>query len=209
MYRHSLSILAHDPYQQGLPTPPHSSFSTLAEIPYNPIDTYSPTPSTQVGTPNGEVHASKRLHLTPKTRRPQLPSTRPSTYSIDTLSAVSSGPTLPCHRCHRQPSRLADLAAFTTCEACGNSTCDVCIRQCEGQRCRRSVDRGEMQVGKRVCATCCVEVGVEGRVWCRTCYHNHDDDAEERGQSTIGKTGKEMQTQRVGMIAAWLDSCGD
>lgn len=58
-----------------------------------------------------------------------------------------------------------------------------------------------------MCAACCVEVGVEGRVWCLPCYHNHDDDAEERGINAIGKNKKEVETERVGMIAAWLDQC--
>ena len=109
----------------------------------------------------------------------------------------------------------ADLSSFTTCDFCGNVTCGVCLRLCEGRRCQAVLGDAEIVTrsgseivsGKKMCASCCVEVGVEGRVWCRPCYYSLDDDVQERGNQTIGKTGKAMQTERVGMIAAWLNEC--
>lgn len=38
----------------------------------------------------------------------------------------------PCHICHRKPTRKTDLDSFADCEGCGQRTCYVCIRQCQG-----------------------------------------------------------------------------
>lgn len=59
--------------------------------------------------------------------------------------------------------------------------------------------------GRNICGKCCIEVGVEGRVWCLVCY---DDDAEEEGHS-LGPTKKEMQSERVHKVADWLRDCED
>lgn len=58
--------------------------------------------------------------------------------------------------------------------------------------------------GKVVCRSCCIEVGVEGRVWCEACYA---DDTEMESFS-FGKNKKELQTENVGRIASWLEDCG-
>ncbi|ETS87543.1 hypothetical protein PFICI_01371 [Pestalotiopsis fici W106-1] len=38
----------------------------------------------------------------------------------------------PCHICHRKPTRKSDLDSFADCHGCGQRTCYVCIRQCQG-----------------------------------------------------------------------------
>ncbi|KAF4922285.1 hypothetical protein CGCVW01_v005405 [Colletotrichum viniferum] len=38
----------------------------------------------------------------------------------------------PCHICHRRPTKKSDLDSFADCEGCGQRTCYVCIRQCQG-----------------------------------------------------------------------------
>jgi len=58
--------------------------------------------------------------------------------------------------------------------------------------------------GKNVCRACCIEVGVEGRVWCEPCY-NDDTEAES---FVIGKGKKEIAQESVGRITDWLDRCG-
>ena len=59
---------------------------------------------------------------------------------------------------------------------------------------------------KDVCGHCCIEVGVEGRVWCLVCYN--EDEAEEKDYSQ-GKKKKESHLERVGRVADWLEECGD
>jgi hypothetical protein len=39
---------------------------------------------------------------------------------------------LPCHICHRRPTKKSDLDSFAECLGCGERTCFVCIRQCPG-----------------------------------------------------------------------------
>jgi len=38
----------------------------------------------------------------------------------------------PCHICGDHPSRASQLDAFAHCQGCGEWTCYVCIRQCQG-----------------------------------------------------------------------------
>ncbi|KAH8593238.1 hypothetical protein B0O99DRAFT_627557 [Bisporella sp. PMI_857] len=38
----------------------------------------------------------------------------------------------PCHICRRKPSDKQQLADYANCEGCGERTCFICIRQCEG-----------------------------------------------------------------------------
>lgn len=39
----------------------------------------------------------------------------------------------PCHVCHRRPTKKSDLDSFAECQGCGERTCFVCIRQCQGK----------------------------------------------------------------------------
>ncbi|KAH7274152.1 hypothetical protein FSOLCH5_000970 [Fusarium solani] len=38
----------------------------------------------------------------------------------------------PCHICHRKPTKKSDLDSFAECQGCGERTCFVCIRECQG-----------------------------------------------------------------------------
>ncbi|KAI3329313.1 hypothetical protein HD806DRAFT_519527 [Xylariaceae sp. AK1471] len=38
----------------------------------------------------------------------------------------------PCHICHRKPTKKTDLDSFADCMGCGERTCFVCIRACQG-----------------------------------------------------------------------------
>ena len=49
-----------------------------------------------------------------------------------------------------------------------------------------------------------MEVGVEGLVWCLTCYED-DADGEDR---EVGRKKKELHSERVGRVADWLEGCG-
>lgn len=103
-----------------------------------------------------------------------------------------------CHICSRKPTKKSDLDSFADCEACGQRTCFVCIRQCLGwQEPRKDDDDGDRHhkmdedddndkftsppvvlqlVGQQgvahkqvVCSGCCVERGVDGEVVCLGC----------------------------------------
>ncbi|WQF78009.1 hypothetical protein CDEST_03023 [Colletotrichum destructivum] len=38
----------------------------------------------------------------------------------------------PCHICHRRPTKKSDLDSFADCQGCGQRSCFVCIRECQG-----------------------------------------------------------------------------
>ncbi|KAL7924286.1 hypothetical protein ACQKWADRAFT_287896 [Trichoderma austrokoningii] len=56
-------------------------------------------------------------------------------------SAACKGPVkiagmtiMPCHVCHRRPTKKADLDSFARCQSCHEQTCFVCIRECTRQK---------------------------------------------------------------------------
>ncbi|KAI9171456.1 hypothetical protein HJFPF1_00939 [Paramyrothecium foliicola] len=54
-------------------------------------------------------------------------------YAGSRLPPKTTGSSLlPCHICHRRPTKKSDLDSFADCEGCGERTCFVCIRQCAG-----------------------------------------------------------------------------
>lgn len=40
---------------------------------------------------------------------------------------------MPCHVCHRRPTKKSDLDSFAKCQSCQEQTCFVCMRECQGQ----------------------------------------------------------------------------
>ncbi|OHE95785.1 hypothetical protein CORC01_08926 [Colletotrichum orchidophilum] len=38
----------------------------------------------------------------------------------------------PCHICHRRPTKKSDLDSFADCQGCGQRSCYVCVRECQG-----------------------------------------------------------------------------
>ncbi|KAI1177523.1 hypothetical protein F4777DRAFT_541245 [Nemania sp. FL0916] len=46
--------------------------------------------------------------------------------------ANSSALLSPCHICHRKPTKKSDLDCFADCMGCGERTCFVCLRDCQG-----------------------------------------------------------------------------
>ncbi|KAI6712526.1 hypothetical protein PZA11_003431 [Diplocarpon coronariae] len=90
----------------------------------------------------------------------------------------------PCHICRRKPTVKSELDAFGDCDFCGERTCYICTRRCEGP----GEAVGDMVVedpherglagdgGHRdqICSGCCVEKGAEGEVWCLGCLRKED-----------------------------------
>jgi hypothetical protein len=70
-------------------------------------------------------------HAHPEHPSPQPPtttSTRPSIARAGSSAALLA----PCHICHRKPTKKSDLDSFAECMGCGQRTCFVCIRACQG-----------------------------------------------------------------------------
>ncbi|KAI0974407.1 hypothetical protein F4678DRAFT_422541 [Xylaria arbuscula] len=53
--------------------------------------------------------------------------TRPTPARTNSSALLS-----PCHICHRKPTKKSDLDSFADCMGCGERTCFVCIRACQG-----------------------------------------------------------------------------
>ncbi|KAI8635162.1 hypothetical protein F5Y19DRAFT_1698 [Xylariaceae sp. FL1651] len=53
--------------------------------------------------------------------------TRPSITKINSSALLS-----PCHICHRKPTKKSDFDSFADCMGCGQRTCFVCLRACQG-----------------------------------------------------------------------------
>ncbi|KAI0199152.1 hypothetical protein F4808DRAFT_222232 [Astrocystis sublimbata] len=64
------------------------------------------------------AHPTHNLAVRPAT------ATKPSSSSSALLS--------PCHICHRKPTKKTDLDSFGDCTGCGERTCFVCLRECQG-----------------------------------------------------------------------------
>ncbi|PHH73136.1 hypothetical protein CDD80_4020 [Ophiocordyceps camponoti-rufipedis] len=57
---------------------------------------------------------------------------RPATPPSSTAKAAAAAAVLlmPCHVCHRRPTKKSDLDSFAKCQGCRRRTCYVCIREC-------------------------------------------------------------------------------
>ena len=152
---------------------------------------------------SSDSRRSKRLHLAPRPRLSRHFSAPSS--DLASLSSINSSVNSiqACHICSRRPSTIQDLPAYSDCETCNKRICFVCVRTCKGPRCQ-SAERVALGLpdmrGKRVCSSCCVEVGSEGTVWCRSCY---DDDTEIEGLYKCNKG--QLQAESEGRVAQWLN----
>jgi len=59
-------------------------------------------------------------------------STSVSPQTRHTARTSSSNLLSPCHICHRKPTRKSDLDSYADCMGCGERTCFVCLRACQG-----------------------------------------------------------------------------
>ncbi|KAI1428339.1 hypothetical protein F5Y12DRAFT_55665 [Xylaria sp. FL1777] len=59
-------------------------------------------------------------------------SASPHPARLTTTRTNSSALLSPCHICHRKPTKKSDLDSFADCTGCGERTCFVCIRACQG-----------------------------------------------------------------------------
>ncbi|RSL66770.1 hypothetical protein CEP54_003609 [Fusarium duplospermum] len=77
----------------------------------------------------------------------------------------------PCHICHRKPTKKSDLDSFAECQGCGERTCFVCIRECQGWNMDRDTVLSEQEALSRS-------------------FHMHDADDDEPSQRNA-KGGQE------------------
>ncbi|KAK2759024.1 hypothetical protein FQN54_003123 [Arachnomyces sp. PD_36] len=121
----------------------------------NPDDTRSrpapmphmlPIPTSSFNHPsNGNPLSSPAV--SPKTTLPQYPTQPLQPYlgeqhhpplQTSGISLPPPAPLLrPCHICHRRPTTRALLDAYADCELCGERTCYICLRECNGPDCSR------------------------------------------------------------------------
>ncbi|GAW18098.1 hypothetical protein ANO14919_075690 [Xylariales sp. No.14919] len=59
-------------------------------------------------------------------------SASPHQTRLATTRTNSSALLNPCHICHRKPTKKSDLDSFADCTGCGERTCFVCLRACQG-----------------------------------------------------------------------------
>ncbi|KAK1835595.1 hypothetical protein QBC39DRAFT_147431 [Podospora conica] len=140
-------------------------------------------------------HCSKRQRISSASPGRQQPANTTTTKRTTPRPSPTAAPAAKLNRCHicsRKPTKKSDLDAFADCEACGQRTCYVCIRQCLGWRRKDDDDdnlhrmeedecsnadavlklEGILGRGAHrqvVCSGCCVERGVDGEVVCLGC----------------------------------------
>ncbi|ORY65953.1 uncharacterized protein BCR38DRAFT_170077 [Pseudomassariella vexata] len=78
-------------------------------------------------SPHGHPRSSHHHSTLPVSVQVQSHITRPTATRTNSSSLLSA-----CHICHRRPSKKSDLDSFADCEGCGQRTCFVCIRACQG-----------------------------------------------------------------------------
>ncbi|GAP86077.2 hypothetical protein SAMD00023353_0302040 [Rosellinia necatrix] len=65
--------------------------------------------------------------------RPAITTTTTTITTTTTTTRTNSSALLsPCHICHRKPTKKSDLDSFADCTGCGERTCFVCLRACQG-----------------------------------------------------------------------------
>ncbi|KAK7746174.1 hypothetical protein SLS62_009464 [Diatrype stigma] len=90
-------------------------------------------------SPSGQQHHFPHAHPDYSTTPPISPEIQPYHHhqqvrgsNPSTTIKPSAALLDPCHICHRKPTKKSDLDSFADCMGCGQRTCFVCIRQCQG-----------------------------------------------------------------------------
>lgn len=80
---------------------------------------------------DGLDHETQRNHAPNDYSTPPMsPQLRPVLKHAS--KSFTIGQLTPCHICRRKPTKKSDLDAYADCEGCGQRTCYVCIRECQG-----------------------------------------------------------------------------
>lgn len=124
--RGSASLLGHP--RKAIPLPVNKKFRLAEENHHEqPQDSHylrnsdiSPTAPSQ---PQPQPQQSYFSHAHPELTSP----VRPALTRSNTSALLS-----PCHICHRKPTKKSDLDSFADCTICGERTCFICLRACQG-----------------------------------------------------------------------------
>ncbi|KAL2883637.1 hypothetical protein SGCOL_000781 [Colletotrichum sp. CLE4] len=104
----------------------------------------------------------------------------------------------PCHICHRRPTKKSDLDSFADCQGCGQRSCYICVRECQGwEKDGRPSSNGGMnstQLGQE-------QDGVD---LSRSCTMDDVDDDRQR-QSREDEESK--RTGRATRHNSWTGGC--
>lgn len=86
----------------------------------------------RMNTERSGVEEQRQSPLAPTLRHNH--SRSPSATKIATKAPTTTSHNLlvPCHICHRKPTKKNELDSYADCEGCGERTCYVCIRECLG-----------------------------------------------------------------------------
>ncbi|KAL6902642.1 hypothetical protein GGI43DRAFT_402383 [Trichoderma evansii] len=81
---------------------------------------------------DGETHSHRRT-----TSRELLVTTSQNAHDSNAYKGpmkIGGLVIMPCHVCHRRPTKKSDLDSFARCQSCQEQTCFVCIRECRRQK---------------------------------------------------------------------------
>ncbi|KAK3341577.1 hypothetical protein B0T25DRAFT_346415 [Lasiosphaeria hispida] len=119
----------------------HSNLSTRRIMPLPPTNKRqrvssgdsptNPSHQRQLKQPRGMNEDVQQL-LQEKSVNSRTPATPIRTTICNATTAANM--MSRCHICYRKPSKKSDLDSFADCQACGQRTCYVCIRECLGWR---------------------------------------------------------------------------
>ncbi|KAK1460678.1 hypothetical protein CCUS01_08783 [Colletotrichum cuscutae] len=92
----------------------------------------------------------------------------------------------PCHICHRRPTKKSDLDSFADCQGCGQRSCYVCVRECQGwEKDGRPSSNGGINSTQQ-------DQGQDGLDLSRSCTMDDVDDDRQR------QSREEQEAKRTG-----------
>ncbi|KAM0248658.1 hypothetical protein ACHAQJ_009365 [Trichoderma viride] len=81
---------------------------------------------------HGDMHSSHRRNASRELATTTAQGTHASNAGKSPVK-MSGMVLMPCHVCHRRPTKKSDLDSFARCQSCQEQTCFICIRECQSQ----------------------------------------------------------------------------
>lgn len=120
--RGSASLFGHP--RKPIPLPVNKKFRLAEENHHEPPQNGHYLRSSDISpTAPSQPQQSYFSHAHPELASP----VRPALTRSNTSALLS-----PCHICHRKPTKKSDLDSFADCTICGERTCFICLRACQG-----------------------------------------------------------------------------
>ncbi|KAL6855840.1 hypothetical protein J3F83DRAFT_753698 [Trichoderma novae-zelandiae] len=116
--------------QRNLPSPREASVPVDAPIsPPATRKTLHPAKRHRSSIRHDSVNDVHSSYHRPFAREPPIT----ITGALYNAGKVSSTVLLPCHVCHRRPTKKSDLDSFARCQSYREQTCFICMRECQGR----------------------------------------------------------------------------